>query len=112
MLFGKRKPAYAEIDVNGARAAQASGAAALVDVREDGEWAASHAPGAVHIPLGQVPDRVFGLPAGPLHVICHAGGRSAQACAFLAGQGREDVSNVKGGMVAWEQAGLPVVAGE
>ena len=108
MLFGRRKPGIAEVDVNAARAAQESGEAALLDVREDDEWAAGHAPGALHIPLGQVAARASELPAGPVNVICHAGGRSAQACAVLAGQGRAEVANVRGGMLAWAQAGLPV----
>jgi rhodanese-related sulfurtransferase len=111
MLFGKRKPSFAEVDVKTAQAGQAAGIAALVDVRESDEWAAGHAPNAIHIPLGQVPARAAELPAGPLYVICHAGGRSAQACGYLAGKGREDVSNVTGGMMAWSQAGLPVVRG-
>jgi len=80
----------------------------LIDVREDDEWAAGHAPQARHIPLAQVPDRVTEIPPGAL-VVCRGGGRSARAVAWLAGQGVETL-NVTGGMGAWAQAGLPMTS--
>ena len=81
----------------------------LLDVREQDEWDAGHAPDAVHIPLGDLPDRVGELPEDQrLLVVCHAGGRSAQATAWLV-QGGRDAVNVEGGMVDWARAGLPVV---
>jgi rhodanese-related sulfurtransferase len=90
-------------------AAQPPGSVLLLDVREDHEWAAGHAPGAVHLPLQQVPARLAELPRDrPVDVVCHLGGRSAQATAFLRQQG-VDARNVEGGMDAWERAGLPVV---
>lgn len=56
----------------------------LLDVREDDEWAAGHIEGAQHIPLGDVPSRMDELdPDAPLWVICHAGGRSQRAAAYL-----------------------------
>ncbi len=80
----------------------------LLDVREDDEWAAGRAPGAVHIPLYELPDRLAELPEGrPLSVVCRVGGRSAQATAWLLAQG-VDARNVAGGMLAWAQLGLPV----
>lgn len=82
----------------------------LLDVREDDEWAAGHAPGAVHVPLAQVPARLAELPAdAPLYVVCRSGGRSARATAWLVAQGREAV-NVDGGMAGWAAHGRPVVA--
>jgi len=87
-----------------------AGQAVLVDVREDGEWAAGHAPGAVHVPLGQLAERVGELPTGrPLVMVCRLGGRSARATAFLVGEGHDAV-NLEGGMQAWAAAGLPVEA--
>lgn len=84
--------------------------AVLLDVREDGEWRAGHAPGARHIPLGRLPAQVAGLPPRRTVVtICRSGHRSARAAALLASQGRE-VVNLAGGMRAWARAGLPVVA--
>ncbi|WP_236790212.1 rhodanese-like domain-containing protein [Amycolatopsis sp. GM8] len=82
----------------------------LVDVREDDEWAAGHAPGAVHIPLGELPSRVDDLPEGqPLYIVCRSGGRSARATAWLNASGWEAV-NVGGGMKSWHAEGRPVVS--
>lgn len=83
--------------------------ATLLDVREDDEWVAGHAPGAVHVPMSQFLSRLGEVPEGPLAVVCRVGGRSAQVTAYLVGQGREAV-NVSGGMLAWEAAGRPVVS--
>ena len=80
---------------------------ALVDVREAHEWAAGHAPGAIHLPLGELhPDR---LPAAErLLCVCRSGARSSQAVAALRNAGYDAV-NVEGGMNAWHADGLPVV---
>jgi rhodanese-related sulfurtransferase len=85
--------------------------AVLVDVREDNEWAAGHAPNAVHIPLADLPARLGELPDTdePVAVVCRMGGRSSRAVQWLAQQGY-DVVNVDGGMVAWERAGKRLVA--
>jgi rhodanese-related sulfurtransferase len=84
----------------------------LVDVREPFEWEAGHAAAAIHIPLGELAERVGEVPgAGPVYVICAAGGRSLQGAAFLEQQGREAI-NVAGGMNSWQQAGLPTVQGD
>ena len=87
----------------------APGGIVLLDVREDDEWQAGHAPGAVHVPLGQVPSRLAELPEGELHVVCRSGGRSQQAAAWLSRNG-VDAANVAGGMQAWAAAGLPMVS--
>ena len=92
----------------GVRDAAASGAL-LLDVREPEEWQAGHAPGAVHVPLGDLPYRVDELPAGvPILCICRSGNRSARATAWLRAHGR-DATNTAGGMAAWATAGLPLV---
>lgn len=84
----------------------------LLDVREDDEWAAGHAPHALHIPMGEVPSRADEIPAdGELLVICRSGGRSARVVAYLGGAGRAAV-NVDGGMDSWAAAGRPLVADE
>lgn len=81
----------------------------LLDVREDDEWRAGHAPTAVHIPLGQLQARVGEVPAEvPVYVICRSGGRSAHAAAWLNHVGRRAV-NVGGGMRSWAGAGRPMV---
>ncbi|MHB8718401.1 MAG: rhodanese-like domain-containing protein [Candidatus Dormibacteria bacterium] len=83
--------------------------AILVDVREDDEWAAGHAPAARHIPLSHLPAHLPRLRAGDEHiVVCRSGSRSARAQAALAQAGMT-VHNLDGGMRAWHDAGLPVV---
>jgi len=82
----------------------------LLDVRDDHEWVAGHAPGAVHIPLVELPQRLGELDLdGPLHVVCRSGGRSARAVAWLAQNG-VDAVNVDGGMGAWVEAGRPMTS--
>ena len=84
--------------------------AILLDVREDAEWQAGHAPKARHIPLGRLQGRLRDLPPNRTVVtVCRSGARSARAAALLAREGR-DVVNLTGGMHAWARAGLPVVA--
>jgi rhodanese-related sulfurtransferase len=84
--------------------------AIILDVREDIEWRAGHAPGARHIPLGRLPHRLRDLPPRrTIITVCRSGARSARAAAFLAREGHE-VLNLAGGMHAWARAGLPVVA--
>src|SRR4051795_923966 len=85
------------------------GGALLLDVREPDEWQAGHAPGAGHIPLGELGWRVEGLPNDRSIVcVCRVGGRSARATEALRGAGYE-VVNLAGGMRAWAAAGQPVV---
>ncbi|OLT29517.1 sulfurtransferase [Nocardiopsis sp. CNR-923] len=82
----------------------------LLDVREDDEWRSGHAPGAVHIPLGQLGERAGEIPRDRrVYVVCRVGGRSAQAVMALNQAGWETV-NVAGGMRAWEHAGREMAA--
>ncbi|WP_049577721.1 rhodanese-like domain-containing protein [Streptomyces sp. SBT349] len=88
-------------------------AAPLLDVREDDEWAAGHVEGALHIPIGQVVERIGEITehAGDqrLYILCKVGGRSAQVTAYLAQQGMDAV-NVDGGLHAWESSGRPLTS--
>lgn len=84
--------------------------AVLLDVREQDEWDAGHAPGAIHVPLGELPSRLAELPDdAELQVLCRAGGRAARAADWLQANGYDAVV-VDGGMGAWQDAGRPVVA--
>ena len=86
----------------------ASGAL-LLDVREDDEWTAGHAPDARHLPLGRLGAEYDELPKDRVIVaVCRVGGRSQRAAEALAGAGY-DVVNLAGGMRAWAAAGRPVV---
>jgi rhodanese-related sulfurtransferase len=85
--------------------------AVMVDVREQNEWDAGHAPEAVFIPMGDLPSQIEELPIGdgPLAVVCRSGNRSGRVVAWLSQQGIDAV-NVAGGMQAWNAAGKPMVA--
>lgn len=82
----------------------------LLDVREDDEWAAGHAPQAIHVPMGELAGRLDELPPdGTLYVICRSGGRSARVTAYLNANGWDAV-NVADGMLGWHATGRPMVA--
>lgn len=77
----------------------------LLDVRQDWEYEEMHIPGALHIPLPELDDRVDELdPAKPTIVYCLSGGRSSSAAAMLKGKDFEEVYNLMGGVNAWEGA--------
>ena len=83
----------------------------LIDVREPQEFndALGHAPGAVLIPLGTLPDRLADLGRDrPLAIICRSGARSARATLFLKQNGFDRVANVTGGMLRWRMLNLAV----
>lgn len=84
--------------------------APLLDVRENEEWNAGHAPAATHIALGELPNRLGDVSKEePLYVVCRSGGRSARAVAYLRETGFDAV-NVEGGMQAWGATGKEMVA--
>jgi rhodanese-related sulfurtransferase len=88
-----------------------AGGAYLLDVREDDEWAAGHAPHAHHLPMFELPARLDEIPADrDVVVVCRVGARSAQVVAYLRAQGWDNVVNLDGGMIAWERAGRPLVS--
>ena len=82
----------------------------LVDVREESEWAAGHAAGAVHLGKGiierdietKVPD-----PNTRLVLYCGGGYRSALAADNLQKMGYQNVMSLEGGWRAYQKAGLP-----
>lgn len=82
----------------------------LLDVREDDEWAAGHAPEAVHVRLSELPARSEEIPRDrEVYVICRSGMRSAHATQALADAGWRAV-NVSDGMTGWAVAGRPMVS--
>jgi len=84
--------------------------ATILDVREDYEFTLGRAAGALHIPLGQLPDRIDELdPDTDYYVICRTGGRSLRASDFLANRGYS-VINIAGGSGAWLESGRPMEA--
>jgi len=83
----------------------------LLDVREAEELRGElgHLPDIVHIPLGQLPMRVSELKDKETAVImiCKVGGRAARAGEFLESSGFKKIIVLEGGMIAWNEAGLP-----
>lgn len=74
----------------------------IIDVREDFEVAEGKIPGAKHIPLGEVAERIDELDKDKhYYFVCRSGGRSGRACEYLEHLGY-NVTNVEGGMLAWE----------
>ena len=83
--------------------------AVIVDVREDSEWNEQHIPGAIHIPLGQLSERLPELTQYKDTTVitqCKRGGRSAKALDVLKSAGFSKVYSMDGGIMAWEKAGL------
>ena len=99
-----------EIDVPTTWSRLEAGAITLVDVREDREWDAGHAKGAIHVGKGvierdieeRVPDK-----STPLVLYCGGGFRSALAADVLRVMGYTRVLSMAGGIRAWREAGLP-----
>ena len=82
----------------------------VLDVREPQEWDICHLPGAVLIPLGDLPQRIGELdPQVPVVCQCRSGIRSARAAQFLRLQGFRDVRNLTGGILAWSDEVDPTV---
>ena len=78
----------------------------LIDVRTEAEVAQGVIDGAIHIPLHLLPLRAEDIPQDkPVVIYCRSGARSAQACAFMASKGYENMHNLAGGVIAWARAG-------
>ena len=85
--------------------------ALVLDVREDGEYQGGHIINALHIPVASLNERLGELEKHkdkPIIVGCRSGQRSARACATLRKQGFEQVYNLSGGVMAWQNANLPL----
>lgn len=90
------------VSIDDLRKAIATGHSAIVDVRETGEFAAGHVPGAINVPLSRFDAAL--LPSGkPVILMCQAGGRSLRALGACGGRG--DVRHFPGGMAGWRAAG-------
>jgi rhodanese-related sulfurtransferase len=83
----------------------------MLDVRAAGERALMRIPGSVHAPLTHLQEQIAELPRDrPVVIFCAGGYRSSIAASLLRRAGFVDVSEVAGGMAAWEAAGLPLEA--
>jgi len=111
-IVNDAKTRVQEVDVAGTRERLAQNPEAqLIDVREDHEWDAAHAAGAIHLGKGiierdievAVPDK-----SSELILYCGGGYRSALAADVLQTMGYTNVWSMAGGWKAWQESGAPV----
>lgn len=89
--------------------------AIVLDVREDNEYSEGHILNAVHVPLSNLSAKLKQLEkyrAQPIVISCRSGNRSGQACTLLKKNGFEKIYNLKGGVLAWQNANLPLLKGK
>jgi rhodanese-related sulfurtransferase len=85
--------------------------ALVIDVRDTGEYETGHIAGSRHVPEKQLAERLKELEkfkGRPLIVVCRSGMRSDAAVPVLRDNGFNEVVNLRGGLSAWEQAGMPL----
>jgi len=105
-------PTIPEVDAEEARRL-VEGGAQLIDVREPWEWAIAHIPGAVLIPMGDIPARTSEIdPNRPVIVHCAVGARSAKVVETLQRAGYTRVFNLAGGILEWANRQLPTESGD
>ena len=99
-----------QLDAGSLHEAAAAGAVSILDVRQPAEWAAGHIEGAKFITGAELPGRIDEIPPHrPVAVVCGTGFRSTVMSSLLRAAGRQDVSNLSGGMSAWRRSKLPTV---
>ena len=108
-LFGLFGPPVPSVGPAGAQQLVSEGWS-LLDVREPHEFRSARISGARHIPLGRLGREAAELAGKRWVVVCRSGNRSRAATAALIRAGVE-ARNLKGGMLAWQAASLPVVTG-
>jgi rhodanese-related sulfurtransferase len=81
----------------------------VIDVRTPQEWRTGHIEGSRNLPLSRLAGQMGDVPAGrPLLVHCAGGYRSSIAASLLRRQGFRNLTELAGGLGAWEAAGLPI----
>lgn len=111
-LVNDAKSRVRETDIKGYKKMLADGnKPLLIDTREDSEWAAGHAAGAVHLSKGIIERDIEGKApdkSTPMVLYCGGGFRSALAADALQKMGYTDVISLDGGWRAWQESGMPV----
>lgn len=111
-LVNDAKSRIRETDINGYKQMLANGERPLlVDTREESEWAAGHAAGAVHLSKGIIErDIETKVPDKKTQMVLYCGGgfRSALAADALQKMGYANVISLDGGWRAWQQSGMPI----
>lgn len=81
----------------------------LVDVREPGEFASGHVPGAINIPMAEIESRLSDLdPRAPVALICHSGDRAKMTCLQIQ-ERHPELLVVEGGTMGWIHKGYEIV---
>ena len=105
-------PYFPEIfDVNPTEVSENADKLVLIDVREDHEYAGElgHIRSSKLVPMGSIPEQLESLPRDRTIVfVCRSGGRSAKVSAYAKQQGFDQVYNMLGGMIKWNELSLPV----
>jgi rhodanese-related sulfurtransferase len=107
--IGKR--GIAQIEAASARVMVEKTGAAVIDVRNAGEFRNGHIKGAVLLPLGEMENRIHELVPfkdRQILLVCLSGNRSMAAARMLKKNGFAKIANLRGGMMAWTGNGFPV----
>ena len=111
-LVGERLRGYSSVSPTESTQMINRDDALIIDVRESNEYSTGHIINSVHIPLSGLKGRVKELEKHKTQKVilaCRSGHRSSQACATLKKEGFEQVFNLRGGVMAWESANLPLI---
>lgn len=111
-LFAEKLRGYSSVSPSQTTQMMNHENAIVLDVREMKEYSNGHIVNSVHIPLSNLKTRISELEKyknQKIIVSCRSGNRSSQACASLKKEGFENVFNLSGGVMAWENASLPLV---
>jgi hydroxyacylglutathione hydrolase len=101
-----------EVDAAGLESIAGDPDVEIIDVRNPDEWSHGHLPGATHVPLAALPEKIDSLDSSARIVLhCKGGGRSSIATSMLQARGFSNVSNLTGGYEGWVAAGLPTEKG-
>ena len=85
----------------------------LIDCREQHEWDEGRIEKAIHIPLGQIEDRLSEIPDKNAKIViqCRSGKRSMRAAELLDDEGYSDLTNLEGGIFGWQDNNLKIIKG-
>ena len=98
-----------DVDVHTTALVQDREDVVLIDVREQWEYDEGHIPGITLIPMSEISNRLDEISTDKeVIVTCRSGNRSGQVTEFLRESGFDNVHNMQGGIVAWQEAGYPV----
>ncbi len=110
-MFFQRDNSHLEVPVEEVDASISRNTHTVLDVREPEEWEEGHIVEALHIPLGDLAARAGELPGDrPIYTVCRSGKRSITAVEILEAAGLPGAKSMAGGMIAWHEAGKPMVS--